>query len=51
VDDLEVVMMYNKGLSIREIAALCGTYYGKVRKSLIASGVKLRPRGGFHKAS
>lgn len=37
---------YAQGLSIRQIAALKGYSYGKVRGALVTSGVTLRGVGG-----
>lgn len=42
----ELVVRYEKGESIREIAASAGRSYGFVHRLLSESGVQLRGRGG-----
>lgn len=42
----EVTKLYNKKMSIREIAEMTGRSYGAVHRMLAESGTALRSRGG-----
>lgn len=42
----EVTKLYNKKMSIREIAEMTGRSYGAVHRMLAESGTVLRSRGG-----
>lgn len=42
----EVGRAYKQGSSIREIASEFEVSYGKAHRFVVASGVKIRPRGG-----
>jgi len=42
----DLLKKYNKGKSIRELAATTGRSYGFVHRLLGESGADLRPRGG-----
>lgn len=45
----DLAILYDRGRSIREIAADTGRSFGVVRALLLEAGVTLRPRGGAYR--
>jgi AraC-like DNA-binding protein len=44
-EELKRAQLYGRGLSIKEVADVCGVHHSAVRASLIRAGVAMRPQG------